>query len=128
MYLPDTLQTSRSLSYFYFYLLLHYGCFRCMTIMPSFKTFYDGLTCEQSKLTQMDSLTGSQSQPLLAKPPQSTLKLKQISDSSSQPSTGPSSSSKKEKKKTETPTCSYCRKGLHDESRCFQKRFDGYEE
>ena len=75
----------------------------------------------------MDSLTGSRSQALLAKPPQSTQKLKQISDSSSQQSTGPPSSSKKEKQKTERPTCSYCQKGIHDESLCYQKKFDGYE-
>ena len=95
--------------------------------MPSFETFCAWLTREQSKLTQMDSLTGSQSHALLAKPPQSTQKPKKISDSSSQHSTGPPSSSKKEKQKTERPTCSYCQKGTHDESLCYQKKFDGYE-
>ena len=66
-------------------------------VMPSFETFCAQLTREQSKLTQMDSLIGSQSQALIAKPPQSTQKSKQISNSSSQHSTGPPSSSKKEK-------------------------------
>ena len=95
--------------------------------MPSFETFCDRLTREQSKLTQMDSLTSSQSQASIAKPPQSTQKPKQISDSPSHHSTGLPSSSKKEKQKTERPTCSYCQKGTHDESLCYQKKFDGYE-
>ena len=76
----------------------------------------------------MDSLTGSQSQTLVAKDRQKK-KPKQILDSSSQHSTGSSSSSKKkEKKKTKTPTYSYCQKGSHDDAHCFQKRFDGYEQ
>ena len=41
-------------------------------VMPSFETFCDRLTREQSKLTQMDSLIGSPSQALLAKSPQDT--------------------------------------------------------
>ena len=94
--------------------------------MPSFEIFCDRLTHKQSKITQMDSLTGSQSQALLAKDTQEQ-KTKRILDSSSQHSTSPSSSSKKDKKKTKIPTCSYCQKGPHDESHYFQKRFDGYE-
>ena len=75
----------------------------------------------------MDSLLGSQLQALLAKDTQEH-KQKKIFDSSSQHSIGPSSSSKKkEKKKTETPIYPYCKKGPHDESHCFQKKFDGYE-
>ena len=94
--------------------------------MPSFEIFCDQLTHEQSKITQMDSPIGLQSQALLAKDTQEK-NPKQIFDSSSQHSTSQSSSSKKEKKKTETPTYSYCQKGPHDESHCFQKRFVGYE-
>ena len=98
-------------------------------VMPSFETFCDRLTREQSKLSQMDSLTGSQSQALLAKSSQDTQKPKpkKIFDSSSQHSPGPPSSSKKEKQKTQNPTFSYFQKGSHDESQCYQKRFDGYE-
>jgi hypothetical protein len=91
--------------------------------MPSFEIFCNRLTREQSKITQMDSLSSSQSQALLSKVTQEQ-KLKQLSDPSS---TSSSSSNKKEKKKTATPTCSYCGKGSHDEARCFQKRCDGYE-
>ena len=69
----------------------------------------------------MDLLSDSLSQALLAKDTQEQ-KTKQISYSSSS-----SSSKKKEKKKTKTSIFSYCKKGPHDESRCFQKKFDGYE-
>ena len=45
-------------------------------VIPSFETFYDRLTHEQSKLNQMDSLIDTQSEALLAKTPHEIQKLK----------------------------------------------------
>ena len=100
--------------------------------MPSFEIFCDRLNREKAKLSQLDSLTGSQSHALVARPSSGTKEKTQKShstefqiDFSTYGSSG-SPPPKGGKSKLERLKCAYCNKPNHDESHCYEKKLDGY--
>ena len=118
-------------------------------VMPTFEVFCDHLTHEQAKLKQLDSLSGSQNQALVAEsskgkqkqkpkpkkdsgasenpskpPPKSDSKPQSNSKQGKSSKSGESSS--KTKKKFGDP-CSFCGKEGHPVSRCW-KHLEALEE